>query len=378
MKYDFLSFPERRGTGSLKWDRYGGRDVMPLWVADMDFRSAPEILEALEERVRHGVFGYTIPHEEPIEAVRRHLRERHGVEAAAESIVWLPGLVPALNLAARAFGGKGAGVKTCTPVYPPFLTAPANARVGLESAPLVHDGSRWKLDFPALEDFSRGGIFFLCNPHNPVGACFPREDVERLIALAREKDWVLCSDEIHCDLVLDPDIDHVPTLPLAAAGDQVLALYAPSKTWNLPGLACAYAVIPNRELRTRFRREIQGIVTEINCFGYAGCAAAYGKGEPWRQELLEVLRGNRDQVYRFFSDKTDLFTIHPMEATYLAWIDCRRLPVQDPARFFEEHGVGLSDGEPFGDPGWLRLNFGCPPDWLAAALERMEAAVGSL
>ncbi len=379
MKYDFDEVIDRSATGSLKWERYAGRDVLPLWVADMDFRSAPEILRSLEERVRHGVFGYTIPHERPTAAVLSYLRERHGYEVGEEAIVWLPGLVPALNLAARAFGGEGGGVKTCTPVYPPFLSAPANAEVPLASAPLVHDGTRWKIDFPALEKMSPGGAFFLCNPHNPVGACFPREDLERLLNLCRGKEWILCSDEIHCDLVLDPEVAHVPTLPLAdPARDPVIALYAPSKTYNLPGLACAFAVIPHRDTRARFKREILGIVTEINCFGYAGCAAAYESGESWRRELLEVLRANRDRVYRFFADKTDRITIHPMQATYLAWFDCRRLPIEDPARFFEERGVGLSDGAPFGAKGWLRLNFGCPPAFLEKALDRMRGAFEEL
>lgn len=379
MDYDFQTFPDRTGTGSLKWDRYGGRDVLPFWVADMDFRSAPEILESLRGRADHGVFGYTVPHEEPIEAVRNYLAERHGVAASPESIVWLPGLVPALNLAARAFGDDSRGVKTCTPVYPPFLSAPANARVPLQTAPLVRDGRRWRMDFDALAGLDDGGIFFLCNPHNPVGACFSREEIERVLSLCREKDWILCSDEIHCDLILDEGVRHVPALPLAdPESDPVIALYAPSKTWNLPGLACAYAVIPHRGTRARFKREIQGIVTEVNCFGYAGCAAAYDHGEPWRRALIEVLRANRDRVYEFFADQRDRVTIHPMEATYLAWFDARCLPVEKPADFFEGHGVGLSDGEPFGAPGWLRLNFGCPPQHLEKGLARLQAAFDSL
>ncbi len=377
-RYNFETLPNRADTGSLKWDRYSGRDIMPLWVADMDFLSPPEILAALQRRADHGVFGYTIPHDEPVNAVTDYLLARHGLAVEPESIVWLPGLVPALNLAARSFGGDK-GVVTATPVYPPFLTAPANARVPLRSAPLIRHGGRWRLDFEKLSSLEPGGVFFLCNPHNPVGTCFPEAEVSQVLELCREKDWVLCSDEIHCDLVLDDGASHTPTLRLAdPEQNQVIALYAPSKTWNLPGLACAFAVIPHKATRARFKREIQGIITEINCFGYAGCSAAYREGEPWRKELIQVLRSNRDRVYRFFADKEDLVTIHPMEATYLAWFDARRLPVKDPALFFEEHGVGLSDGKPFGDPGWLRLNFGCPPDHLEKALGRMQAAFDSL
>jgi len=379
MTYDFDNFPDRAGTGSLKWDRYQGRDILPFWVADMDFVSAPEIIDALRERTEHSLFGYTVPHPKPVEAVRNYLSGRHGLEVAAESIVWLPGLVPALNLAARAFCTESIGVKTCTPVYPPFLTAPKNARVPLETAPLIRKDSRWTIDFDGLAALEDGGIFFLCNPHNPVGSCFTETEIETLLDLCREKDWILCSDEIHCDLILDHSVSHVPTLKIPGASDDpVMALYAPSKTWNLPGLACAFAVIPHHGTRARFKREIRGIVTEVNCFGYAGCAAAYDKGEPWRQDLLKVLRRNRDRVYRFFEDKRDRVTLHPMEATYLAWFDCRKLPVDNPASFFEDHGVGLSDGGPFGAPGWLRLNFGCPTWHLDKGLERMQQAFDSI
>jgi cystathionine beta-lyase len=235
------------------------------------------------------------------------------------------------------------------------------------------------MDFKSLEKVGPGGTFFLCNPHNPVGTCFSEADLRRLLELCRKKDWVLCSDEIHCDLILDDNVHHVPTLTLAdSTTDQVAALYAPSKTYNLPGLACAFAVIPNAKLRAQFKREILGIITEINCFGYAGCAAAYNEGEPWRQELLTVLRANRDLLYRFFAAKNQHIAIYPMEATYLAWLDCRKLPVDNPAKFFEDHGVGLSDGKPFGAAGWLRLNFGCPTELLEKGLERIQKALSGL
>ena len=379
MKYDFTTLPDRHGTGSLKWERYSGKEILPLWVADMDFRTAPEIVFALRDRVDHEVFGYTVPHEEPTKAVLNYLEKRHGLSVSSETIVWLPGLVPALNLAARAFCADGGAVVTSTPVYPPFLTASSNGEVPLRTVPLVRLENRWSMDFEAISTQESGGTFFLCNPHNPVGAVFPKEDIKRLLEICREKNWILCSDEIHCDLILDTELHHIPTVTIADEElDQVAALYAPSKTWNLPGLACAFAIIPNADLRRRFKREIMGIITEINCFGYAGCAAAYQHGNAWRLELLEVLRSNRDRVYQFFSDKTDLVTIHPMEATYLAWFDCRELAVKNPARFFEEFGVGLSDGAPFGNPGWLRLNFGCPTTLLDEALGRMQKAFDSI
>ena len=379
MKYDFTTFPDRAGTGSLKWERYSGSDILPLWVADMDFRTAPEITKSLQQRLDHGIFGYTLPHADPIESTISYLKTQHRLNVSKESIVWLPGLVPALNLAARAFCSEGDAVITSTPVYPPFLTAPGNARVPLHAVPLVREEGRWTMDYAAIEAAPSGGTFFLCNPHNPVGTCFKKAEIQRLLEICRQKNWVLCSDEIHCDLVLDSDALHIPTLSLSdSEEDQVISLYAPSKTYNLPGLACAFAVIPNATLRARFKREILGIVTEINCFGYAGCAAAYEKGEPWRQELLKVLRTNREAVYRFFERHRDRIEFFPMEATYLAWFDCRKLPVKNPSRFFEDHGVGLSDGAPFGAPGWLRINFGCPESMLQEGIERMNRALESL
>jgi cystathionine beta-lyase len=371
--------PDRAGTGSVKWDRYRGRDILPFWVADMDFTSAPPVLEALRRRVDHGVFGYTQPPAETVEATRDYLRERHGLAVPAEWMVWLPGLVPALNLAARAFGHEGGGVITATPVYPPFLTAPQNARVPLQGISLVRAGNRWTFDWATLEALDDGGLFLLCNPHNPVGTCFRRDELEALRDLARAKDWVICTDEIHCDLILEEEVEHVPFLSLTEPGkDRVLALYSPSKTYNLPGLACAYALLPGEEERVAFRREAAGLITEVNCFGYTGCAAAYRDGEPWRQELLAVLRANRDRVHEVLGRYPDWLTLYPMEATYLAWMDARRLPVDHPARFFEAHGVGLSDGVDFGAPGWLRLNFGCPPGLLEEGLDRMERALASV
>lgn len=220
----------------------------------------------------------------------------------------------------------------------------------------------------------------MCSPHNPVGQCFTKDELLKVIEFCRKHEMVLCSDEIHCDLILEPAIKHIPTLSLTdPEKDLAFAMYAPSKTYNLPGLACAFAVIPNPTVRRTFKQTIQGIITEINAFGYAGCAAAYRHGEPWRQELLKILRTNRDLVYSFFQTHYPEITMHPMEATYLAWLDCRKMDTKDPCRYFEEKGVGLSDGVPFGNPGWVRLNFGCPTDYLREALGRIshESQAGS-
>jgi cystathionine beta-lyase len=368
---------DRRGTGSLKWDKYQEHDVLPLWVADMDFESAPEITAALRARADHGVFGYTVPYHEVTHAVLDYLRSRHGIAAQADWIVWLPGLVQGLNLACRAFGNAGDAVITATPVYPPFLSAPGFSDRKRITVPLRLDGDTWNMDFEALEKAvtPETKLFNLCSPHNPVGRVWRREELEKILGFCERHDLILCSDEIHCDLILD-DVPFVPTLSLGErAAKRTIALYSPSKTYNLPGLACAYAVIPDTEVRTKFKRVCRGLVTEINVFGYIGCLNAYRHGEPWRRELIAYLRANRNLVYRFAAENFPELKITPMEATYLAWFDVRALGLENPHKFFEGHGVGLSNGLDFGAPGFLRLNFGCTRSLLQTGLDRMKFAV---
>jgi len=375
--FEFDTAPERAGTGSLKWDRYKGRDIIPLWVADMDFVSPPAVVEELHARAAHGNFGYTIPYDGVVGEVLAYLKRRHGVEARPEWIVWLPGLVPGLNLACRAFGEPGDSVMTCTPVYPPFLSAPIFQERKRIAVPLRLEQGRWFFDWEAMERAVTPDtrLFILCHPHNPVGRVWRREELEQLVDFCERHKLVLISDEIHCDLILD-DVPWTPTLALGEkAAARTLTFHAPSKTYNLPGLACAYAVIPDDGLRTTFLRACRGIITEINAFGYAGCAAAYKHGEPWRQALLGYLRGNRDLVYSFIRERLPQIVMQPMEATYLAWLDVRALKLEHPHRFFEEAGVGLSNGVDFGAPGFLRLNFGCPRPRLQEGLERMARAV---
>ena len=301
MTYDFTTCPDRHGTGSLKWERYPGRDVLPMWVADMDFKSAPEIIAALEERAAHGVFGYTIPPKSTVEAAIAYLEDKHGRAATAEQIVWFPGLVPALNVACRAFVQPGEEVLTCTPVYPPFLTAPDFAGVALRTVALVAHNGVWDIDFDGLENAvtARTKLFILCNPHTPVGRAFPATTIARLAEFCRRHNLVLISDEIHCDLVLD-DIPHTSGLKFAGPdGPPVVAMFAPSKTFNLAGLACAFLGIPDSATRHTFQHAARGLITEVNAFGYAGCETALRHGWPWRDQLLDVLRANRDHLEKF-------------------------------------------------------------------------------
>jgi cystathionine beta-lyase len=382
MAFDFDTPVERRGTGSLKWDKYQGRDILPMWVADMDFLSPPAVVEALKARAEHGVFGYTVATEEAVQTVLDYLRARYGYEAKAEWIVWSHGLVPALNIACRAYAAAGEAILTCTPVYPPFLSAPGNMERRLIAVPLKLAGERWEFDWPALEAAVTPDtrVFLLCSPHNPVGRVWTVEELRQVADFCKRHDLVLISDEIHCDLVIDEParVKHTVTSLLGADVEaRTVTQMAPSKTYNVPGLACAFSVIADPELRVDFQQAARGLVTEINAFGYAGLTAAFKHGEPWRQALLAYLRGNRDFLYQFARERLPELKIAPMSATYLAWLDARGLGVKNAAKFFEEAGVGLSDGAFFGEAGrgFVRLNFGCPRAALEEGLRRMEGAV---
>jgi cystathionine beta-lyase len=379
--FDFDRLIDRRRLPSEKWGRYAGRDVLPLWVADMDFAAPPAVIEALHRRIDHGVFGYTDAWPALHEAVIDGLQRDHGWAIEADWLVWLPGVVAGFNLACAIAGEAGDGVLTATPVYPPFLTAPANTGRVLQRVELVLRDGRWQWDWGALEAACTPAtrLLLLCSPHNPVGRVFDETELRRLADFADRHDLIVCSDEIHCGLVLDEGRPHRPLAALdEAAGRRTITLMAPSKTWNIPALYCAFAVIPDAALRRRYRHAMRGIVPHVNVLGMVAAEAAYRDGDPWRQALLAYLRANRARVVEAVAAMPGLSMTVP-EATYLAWIDCRALMaargVADPVAFFEAAGVGLSEGAAFGAPGFVRLNFGCPRATLADALGRMARAL---
>jgi cystathionine beta-lyase len=376
MKYDFDQIIDRRHTGSLKWQLYQGQDILPMWVADMDFPSPPEVLEALRRRADHGVFGYTVPPQALVDTVIERVHKLYDWAIEDHWIVWLPGTVVALNLACRAVGQAGDGVMVFTPIYPPFLTAPHFADRDLVKVPLRHDQGRYVIDYERFEAAitEHTKLLLFCNPHNPVGRAFDHDELERLAEISERHDLTICTDEIHGDLILD-DKQHIP---LAALNEPIAArtitLFSPSKTFNLPGLNCAFAVISDEALRRRFTRVRRGIVPYVNVMGFTAAMAAYQYGEPWRRALLDYLRINRDLVQETVSHLPGLSMNH-VEATYLAWIDARRLQLENPAKFFEDAGVGLSNGADFDTPGFVRLNFGCPRSLLQQGLDRMKQAI---
>jgi cystathionine beta-lyase len=379
MNFDFDTPPDRRDSSSSKWQKYGDRDVIPLWVADMDFQTAPCVINALAERVQHGIFGYTQPPATLPGVVAAALARDFNWTIDPDWILWMPSLVVGLNVVSRAFAAQGEEIMTATPIYPPFLSAPHYADRVAVKVPLVEIDGRWQWDFDAMERAvtPKTRAMLLCSPHNPTGRVWALEDLHALTEFCDRHDLVLVSDEIHSGLVLDSDKKHIPIATVGGAKSRTVTLLSASKTFNLPGLGCAFAICSNAQLRVTLQRTMAGIVHHIGALGYFATLAAYRDGKSWQLALLDYLRVNRDLVEARLSSLPGLSTWH-VEATYLAWIDARALPVANPMAFFEDAGVGLYDGSLFDAPGYLRLNFACPRALLVQALDRMQAAVGAL
>lgn len=382
MTFDFDQPIDRANSDSRKWRKFAGRDVIPLWIADMDFAAPPAVIAAIDERNKHGVFGYAGPRPSLVEATVDYCDRHYGWKIEPSWIVWIPGLVTGLNMAARATGEAGDGVLTATPIYPPFISAPTNQARETLAVPLaLRPDGRYEFDWAAMERAvtPRTKVLFLCSPHNPVSRVFTKAELEEVAAFCLRHDLVLVSDEIHCDLILDA----LPHYPVAALSPEIAArtitLMAPSKTYNIAGLGCSFAIIPDGRLRTQFVRGGAGLVPEMNPLSYAACEAAFREGEPWRQAVLAYLRGNRDLISSFLREHLPMITMTPCEATYLAWLDVSALGVANPGHFLEQHGLGLADGSQYGAPAgrFVRLNFGCTRATLREALHRLQRAVAA-
>jgi len=369
---------DRRQTDSEKWDKYAGSDILPLWVADTDFIAPPAVIQALHQRIDHGVFGYGRTPDALVEVVIERLQRRYDWRVEPQWLVWLPGLVCGLNLACRAVGRAGDGVLAPKPIYPPFMSAPRLSERRLISVPMVQQADgRWLLDLVALEQSitADSRLLLFCNPHNPGGTVYRRDELEQLAAICQRHDLMICSDEIHCDLILEPGVRHIPTATLdEATAQRTITLLSPSKTYNIAGLGCSLAIIADAGLRKAFIRARKGIVPDVNLLGYTAALAAYRDGDGWNQRQLDYLRDNRDLLLTEINRIAGLRLAH-FEATYLAWIDISALQLANPVQFFEAAGVGLSAGAGFGDPRFMRLNFGCTRQLLEEALRRIRSAI---
>lgn len=383
--FDFDKIHQRNNTNSSKWDKYAGKDIIPLWVADMDFQIAPGISEALQREILRGIFGYNTYQSSVTATVIQYIYSRYKWNVDPNALVWLPGLVPGLNLAARLLTNPDQAVITATPIYPPFMSAPKNAGRALICVPLTENNGLWYWDINALEQAIinadvKPKLLLLCNPHNPVGRIWTQNELEKILEVAIKYDLLVCSDEIHCDLILDKDKVHIPFASLnAQAAERTVTLMAPSKTYNLAGLNCSYAIITNPQIREQFRQFMRGLYpSELNSLGLVACQAALTHGQLWLEELIVYLRKNRDLVIDKLSAISG-FKLTIPEATYLLWIDgrdfCQGHNIANLQKYLEQHGVGLSDGADFGIKNCVRLNLATSRTLLNEALHRINTAV---
>jgi cystathionine beta-lyase len=376
MSFDFDQPVERRGTWSERWERYAGRDVVPLWVADTDFRAPPAVLAALQRRIEHGVFGYTRVPQELIDALVARMRARYGWRIDPSWVVMLPGTVAGLHLAVRRLTQPGERVLLPRPVYHHFERAARLAPRPHEVVPQILSEGRWVWDSDRLVELGRAGarLLLLCNPQNPGGTVSTRAELGVIAEVALRHELIVCCDEIHADLVLDTDKRHVPFASLAPEiSRRTVTLVSPNKAFNVPGTGCAMAIIENAELRRAFSIDLHGALPDVPVFAIAAAIAAYSECEDWLDAQLAYLRANRDLVESEVAKMPALSLAH-VEASYLAWIDARGLGKPDAGAHLLAHGLALSPGEQFGAPGFVRLNFGTQRTLLLEGLARLRKA----
>ena len=381
MTYNFDELPDRRKSECIKWHAHD-EDILPMWVADMDVISPEPVIQALHDRVTHGVFGYPRVMPELEEVIVARLADLYQWHIQPEDIVFTPGVVKGFNLACQVMAEPGGGVLVNPPIYYPILDAPKNAGMYRQDVELtlLEDGS-YQIDWTAFESAvtEQTSLFILCNPHNPVGRVFKQTELARMAEICLQQDITICSDEIHCDLIFKGH-RHIPIATLdPEIAQNTITLMAASKTFNIAGLQCSFAVIQNPDLRERFKHAGKGLVSWVNVMGMVATEAAYRLGQEWLDELMLYLKANRDYTYDYVNNRLPGISMSRPEGTYLAWLDCRVAGIEEnPHNFFlEEARVAMNDGAAFGrgGEGFVRLNFGCPRSLLTEALERMRAAL---
>jgi len=378
--YNFDKIVNRRGTSSIKWDLFGD-DVLPLWVADMDFPTHAAIISAMASRLEHPFFGYQSPDSEVFDVICDWVAAHHNWSIKSDHILLIPGIVSGFNWVAETFVGIGESVAFQTPVYFPFYKLAENNDINQIEIPFVKSSSGYETDFDQFESLVNDGtrMFLLCNPHNPIGKVFSVEELERIGEICLKHNILICSDEIHCDLVY-PGGKHVPIAALSPELSQnTITLMAPSKTFNIPGLQFSFAICKNRELRERLEKGRRGILEKPGILSQVAAKTAYQYGAEWLQDLLVYLEVNRNYLIDFLDGHIPQIEIHPPEGTYLAWLDCSELNLQpSPFQFFLELAkIAMNDGKMFGKGGsqFVRLNFACPRAFLTEALESMAFAI---
>lgn len=375
--FDFDTQHERAKFSSSKWLKYPNRDILPFWVADMDFATPNFIIEAIQERLKHPVIGYTDEPEELLATFVDWAKRRYDWYVNPDWLVSFTSVVPGLSAAVASVGQDGDSSLVMTPIYPPFLdVAEINHRTRTDSALLLEHG-RWVMDF---DDIARQTAnpstttLLLSNPQNPTGRVYTPNELLHLGEICVRNNTLVISDDIHWGLCLDRNLEHTPIASLnEEIANNTLTLISHTKSYNIAGLQSALAVIPNEDLRERFTEAKSGWMSGVSPLAYAAAIAAYADQSTWLEELQSYLRANRDLLETVVSECRGVSMGH-VEGTHLAWLDARPLPLQDLARYFESHGLGLSDGVEFGAPGFVRFNFAAPRQLLELGLARLKTA----
>ncbi len=388
----YQSPPDRRGSGSVKWDKQayeGAPRTIPLWIADMDFPSPEPVIGALKKRAEHGVFGYSMAGPSYYQALDYWFSSRFDLRISEEEVTITPGIVPAIHSLIRAFSNEGDEVIIQNPVYYPFAAAIKENNRVVSVNNLQETDGRYRMDFENLETLAgrdQAKLLILCSPHNPVGRVWSRDELQEVAEIASRHSLIVIADEIHCDLIMpDSPREHIPYTLLGEKTEKAVLCNAPSKSFNIPGLATSNIIIQDKGLRDRFRRELHRSCSDSpNCFGPVAAEAAYLYGAPWLEETLDYIQDNRDLLRNFLAARMPDISISPLEATYLPWLDVRHVLQSlhtDSAGLegllVEKAGVWVEAGSLFGNSGegFLRVNIACSRNLLQEALERIERAI---
>lgn len=389
MKYNFDEVIDRKNTESVKWDSieetYNDKDLLPMWVADMDFKAPPEVLQAISERVEHGVFGYNCNSDSLYESIINWVKDRYNWEIKKEWIVFTPGVVAGFNFGIKSLTKESEEVIIQPPVYPQFFNVVNNIGRTVVENPLIKNNDKYTIDFIDLErKLNSSNLLLLCSPHNPVGRVWTVEELNKLNDVIIGSDSYIISDEIHCDLAYK-DNKHTMIASISKEIEQKsITLIAPSKTFNLAGLFTSIAIIPNSKIRENVIKIMNdSSVNHINIFGLLALETAYSKGIDWLDELLDYIELNAEYVVDFIESNIKEIKVSKPEGTFLMWLDCRRLGLNHSdlhKLMIEEGQILLNDGHTFGTEGdgFLRLNIGCPRETLVEGLNRIGRAINSI
>ena len=392
MQSNFSKYIDRKGSNSVKWDKvsefFGREDLLPMWVADSDWPTAPEIIKAIKERADHGIFGYSFPDEKLKETIVKWVKRNYDWDIKKEWIVFSNGVVPSINIAVSTFTNLGDEVIVQSPVYYPFYSAIKNNGAVIINNKLKENNGEYEFDLEDLKNkikdssrnLSRAKLLILCSPHNPVGRVWDKKELQELGQICVENNIKIISDEIHADFVYD-DNKHIPIASLNNEFSQnTITFMAPSKTFNIAGLHSSFAVIENDDLRKEFTINKNGLVGAGNVFGLKAMEAAYSKGDEWLSEQIAYLEKNRDYAVNYINNKIPGIKCKKAEGTYLLWLDCRELELENDNLnefFINKAQLALDPGDWFGEggKGFMRMNLACPRSTLKEGLERLENAI---